>query len=132
MHLWILLAVMIAVSAGCGGNESAPVVRGADESCLRAWNESAPADNRHAVAETQEQLRVVVSRWIISHPAEDLTGDGCSYFFFSDARWFSFSGAWQKDGDLRWDIPPTQRGPRRPEQQISEPNAEPQADGTLR
>jgi hypothetical protein len=96
------------------------------------WNDSANANNRDAVAEGEEQWRVAVSRWVVDHPADDFTGEGCSYFFFNDARWVSFSGAWEDDGDLHWGIPPTQRGRRRPEQQISQPNADLQEDGTLR
>ena len=124
--------VVVALISGCGGDDGATVSRAPEGDCLHAWNDDANGANRDAVAEDAGEWRVVVSRWEVDHPAEGLTGEGCSYFFFDDDRWASFSGAWEADGDLRWGIPPTQRGPRRPEQQISEPNADLQDDGRLR
>lgn len=131
----IVIAVCVvaaALASGCGGDDSATVSRGAESDCFRAWNSDANRPNREAVAEHAGEWRVVVRRWHVDHPAEDLTGAGCSYFFFDDDSWVSFSGAWEANGDLRWGVPPTQRGPRRPEQQISEPNADLEDGGTLR
>ena len=64
----------------------------------------------------------------VSHPAtgpsgNDLIGEVCSYFFHSAMRWQSYSGGWEADGDLRWDIPPAASGRRTSEQQIQPPNA---------
>ena len=130
----IYVVLVLVLTGGCSGDDR-PTVSGngsADGECVQAWNDDANRPNHDTVAEGAGQWRVVVSRWNVDHPAEGLTGEGCSYFFFDDDLWASFSGAWAADGDLRWGIPPTQRGPRRPEQQIREPNADLQDDGTLR
>ena len=122
--------VAVAVSTGCG--EGAALSHGVKGNCVRAWNDAGNGDNRRAVIDAREPWRAVVSRWIVFHPREGFTGNGCSYFFFSDKRWMTFSGAWESDGDLRWGIPPTQGGRRRTEQRPSKPNAELRRNGTLR
>ena len=126
----LLCALVAGVAAGCTGADP-PAVGSTTPDCFHAWNDTANAQNRADVVGSDEQWRVTVSRWIIDHPAEDLTGEGCAYFFFTDARWVSFSGAWKHDGGLRWGVPPTQRGPRLPDQQVSQPNGSLAEDGTL-
>jgi hypothetical protein len=124
----LLLAVGLSASLalvwGVGCDYSA-------DKCISEWNAPTNAMNRTVVAQSGQRWRVEVRRWTVDHPAEDLDIDWCSYFFYTDARWMSFSGAWEKDGDLRWGVPANQRGPRTPEQQIGEPNAVVQPDGTF-
>ncbi len=126
----LLGAVALALGAGCAGDDPA-AVSSRTQDCLRAWNDPANGSNRSAVTEGGVQWRVAVTPFVVNHPADDVTGEGCSYFFSTDARWISFSVGWKKDGGLRWDAPPSQRGSVSPKQHIPEPNANVHEDGTL-
>lgn len=141
-----LLAVLLALVTGCTGSSdstppsspkaAAPVSRGANGDCLRAWNAAGNTANRSAAAAKHDGWSVALSEWVVSHPAtgpsgDDLIGEGCSYFFHSPTRWQSYSGGWEADGDLRWGTPPAAGGRRTPEQQIQPPNAVLRRQGEL-
>lgn len=139
---WLLLAALVVGLAGCTGDDdgsdssAAPVSRGANGDCVRAWNSPGNAANRRAAAAEHSGWSVALSEWSVSHAApnpsgDDLIGEGCSYFFSSETRWRSYSGGWEADGDLRWNMPHEARGPRTPEQSIQPPNAVLEADGKV-
>lgn len=141
----LLLVGLAAVIAGCTGGSgdrpadvraTAPVSRGANGDCVRAWNAAGNSANRSAAASDHDGWAVDISEWTVSHPAPDpsasaLIGEGCSYFFRSPTHWRSYSGSWEADGDLRWDDRLAARGRRTPEQQIQPPNAVLQSGGEL-
>lgn len=137
----LLSLLLVAVLAGCSGGDSGSgrresdsgrsvsrVSRGAAGDCIRAWNAAGNAETRAEVRAKQRGWAVEVSRFQVSHPvtgpsADDLTGAGCSYFLRSHARWKSYGGSWEADGDLRWGTPVTSSGTRTPQQTIQPPNA---------
>jgi hypothetical protein len=128
----LALVVVVAVAAGgCGGHGRA-VSHGAGGSCVRAWNASGNAANRKQVVKSAEVWKLQVSGWARSQPAPESIGRGCSYFFFTDDRWVTFSGSWESDGDLRWGKPPKATHSRTPEQRIAGPNARLESDATIR
>jgi hypothetical protein len=127
--LVLLLAAAIASSCGSQGRE---VSRGASGNCVRAWNVAGNAANRKVVVTSTQPWKVEVSRWIIDHPAPSSTGKGCSYFFFTDLRWMTFSGTWEQNGDLRWAKPPKTSHPRSPQQRILGPTTTIDAGGMIR
>lgn len=127
------LVALVALLAGCNGSSDVaqsrgPVSRGASGDCLKAWNSPGNSANRTAAAAKHEGWSVALSEWTVDHasssPAgDDLTGRGCSYFFYSATRWRSYSGGWEADGDLRWNMPHETGGRRTPEQRLQPPNA---------
>ncbi|HXG72237.1 MAG TPA: hypothetical protein VNJ04_16625 [Gemmatimonadaceae bacterium] len=138
------LAALTLLLAGCtvGGDgppdakPAAPVSRGANGDCLRAWNSPGNAANRSEATAKHDNWSAALSEWVIDHPAphpsgDDLVGRGCSYFFYSSTHWRSYSGGWEVDGDLRWGMPHGGGGQRTPEQQLQPPNAVLQQHGKL-
>jgi hypothetical protein len=141
----LLLAALTAVLAGCtAGNDTAsdvdtpraPVSRGAGGDCVKAWNAPGNSANRAAAAAKHRDWSVALSEWTIDHATanpsgDDLVGEGCSYSFSSATHWRSYSGGWEADGDLRWNMPHEASGRRMPEQQIQPPNAVLRPQGKL-
>lgn len=132
----ILLVALTAVLVGCtagsdqttAAKPAVPVSHGASGDCVKAWNAPGNTANRSAAATKHNGWSVSLSQWTVDHPisdpsGDDLTGAGCSYFFYSSTHWRSFSGGWEADGDLRWNTPSGGGGPRMTEQQIQPPNA---------
>ena len=137
----LLLAALAATFSGCAWDDGsatadAPVSRGANGDCLKAWNAPGNATNQKLAASEHRGWSVALSRWSVDHAppdpsGDDLVGAGCSYFFSSATRWRSYSGGWEADGDLRWEMTHEASGPRTREQRLELPNAFLDAQGKL-
>jgi hypothetical protein len=138
----LVLAALTAALAGCtnGTNgaseitrERPSVSRGAGGDCVAAWNALGNVRNRMIVARKHSGWSLEVTDVQIATGGggdAELTGEGCGYFLHSRTHWASFSGMWERDGDLRWAGNPV-GGARMEEQIMRPPNATVLADGRI-
>jgi hypothetical protein len=139
----LLLAALTAVLAGCtAGSDTAQedavssppqVSRNAHGDCVAAWNALGNMRNRLIVASKHTGWSLEVTDVQVSTGGgrdAELTGEGCGYFLHSRTHWASFSGMWERDGDLRW-AGNRLGGARTDDQLMRSPNATVLADGRI-
>ena len=110
-----------------------PLSRNAHGDCVAAWNALGNMRNRLIVATKHTGWSLEVTDVQVSAGGgrdAELTGEGCGYFLHSRTHWASFSGMWERDGDLRWAGNPL-GGARTEEQVMRPPNATVLADGRI-
>jgi len=113
-----------------------PALTPAGQECFDAWNAASNAANRDRVARAFTVAAVTL--WDAeeedSSEAEaqgEHEFDGCGYLFHDDERSLEFSGRWEADGLVIWEVQP-QSGLWTPEQEAAvEDDAAVAADGTL-
>lgn len=127
----IVILTMLVAATGCTDRGREALSRGANGDCFRAWNAEGNDANRATVAAENGGWQVRVSTSQLSHPADGLTGAGCSYVLFSSTHWVAYGGLWENDGDFRWQ--PGARAARRrtPAQTIGASNAVLQRGGRV-